>query len=171
MPTPRLRLPASPPPDPRRRPWPLLLAALALAVTGCAQAGTGTGPSQMATASSSPATVTVGPADGGRTVDLRVGDRLVVQLDTTGRPPRLPPPWTLRLPSSDVLRRIQGDPDATRVVLVADAAGTVRVLLVKRASCLPPLRCPVAAAGPGGHSEQMRPPLAGVTVAITVRVR
>jgi hypothetical protein len=149
----------------------LLLTALSLAITGCAQAATGTGPSQVSTASSSPATVTVGPADGGRTVDLRVGDRLVVRLDTTGRPGRLPPPWTLRLPPSQVLKRIQGDPDATRVVLVADTAGTVRLLLVKRASCLPPLRCPVAAAGPGGQSERMRPPLAGVTVAITVRVR
>jgi ferric-dicitrate binding protein FerR (iron transport regulator) len=169
MPTRRRRLPASPPPA-RRRPWPLLLAALALAVTGCAQAPAGPGPSQGATASSAPATVTVGPADGGRTVDLRVGDRLVVRLDTAGRPARLPPTWTLRLPSSGVLERIQADPDPTRVVLVAAGAGTVRLLLVKRASCSPPLRCPVAAAGPGG-GERMRPPLAGATVAITVRVR
>src|SRR5215211_5626536 len=35
----------------------------------------------------------------------------------------------------------------------------------------PPLRCPVAAAGPTGQSERMRPPLAAVTVVITVRVR
>jgi hypothetical protein len=43
------------------------------------------------------------------------------------------------------LERVPGDPDATRVMLVA--------------------------AGPTGQSERMRPPLAGVTVVINVRVR
>jgi hypothetical protein len=47
----------------------------------------------------------------------------------------------------------------------------VRLLLVKRAGCAPPLRCPLAAAGPTGQGERMRPPLAGVTVVITVRMR
>jgi hypothetical protein len=154
-----------------RRLWALLLPALALVLTGCAQPGTGTPRPAPATASSSPATVMVGPDDGGRTVDLKVGDRLIVQLDTDRRPARVPPPWTLRMPPSNVLKRIQGDPDAPRVVLVADAPGTVRLLLVKRAGCSPPLRCPVAAAGPTGQSERMRPPLAGATVDITVRVR
>jgi hypothetical protein len=166
-----LGLPAPLQPDRKRQLWPLLLAILALVVTACAQPGTGTSRSGPATASSSPTTVTVGPDDGGRTVDLEVGDRLVVQLQTSRRPSRFPPPWTLRLPASKVLERVPGDPDAARVVLVAAAPGTVRLLLVKRASCLPPLRCPVAAAGPTGQSERMRPPLAGVTVAITVRVR
>jgi hypothetical protein len=154
-----------------RRLWALLLPALALVLTGCAQPGTGTPRPAPATASSSPAGVMVGPDDGGRTVDLKVGDRLIVQLDTDRRPARVPPPWTLRMPPSNVLKRIQGDPDAPRVVLVADAPGTVRLLLVKRAGCSPPLRCPLAAAGPTGQSERMRPPLAGATVDITVRVR
>ena len=157
--------------DRRRRPWAVLLPALALLVASCAQPGTGTSRSGPATASSSPATVMVGPDDGGRTVNLELGDRLIVQLQTDRRPSRFPPPWTLRLPPPKVLERVRGDPDATRVVLVAAGPGAVRLLLVKRASCLPPLRCPVAAAGPTGQSERMRPPLAGVTVVITVRVR
>ena len=157
--------------DRRRRSWAVLLAALALLVAGCAQPGTGTPGSGPATPSSSPTTVTVGPDDGGRTVDLEVGDRLIVQLHTAGRPSRFPPPWTLRMPPTKVLERVPGDPDATRVMLVAAGPGTVRLLLVKRAGCAPPLRCPVAAAGPTGQSERMRPPLAGVTVVITVRVR
>ena len=140
-------------------------------VTGCAQPGTGTLRSGPATASSSPTTVTVGPNDGGRTVDLKVGDRLIVQLQANRQPSRFPPAWTLRMPPSKVLKRVQDDPDATQVVLVADGPGTVRLILVKRAGCAPPLRCPVAAAGPTGQSERMRPPLAGVTVVITVRVR
>ena len=125
--------------DRSRRSWAALLPALALLVAGCAQPGTGTGLSTAATSSMSPATVTVGPDDGGRTVDLQVGDRLIVQLQTAGRPSRFPPPWTLRLPPSRVLERVPGDPDATRVVLVAAGPGTVRLLLVKRASCAPPL--------------------------------
>jgi hypothetical protein len=157
--------------DRRRRSWAVLLPALALLVTGCAQPGTGTAHSGPATASSSPTTVTVGPDDGGRTVDLEVGDRLIVQLQTDRRPSRFPPPWTLRMPPTKVLKRVPGDPDATRVMLVAAGPGTVRLLLVKRAGCAPPLRCPVAAAGPTGQGERVRPPLAGVTVVITIRVR
>jgi hypothetical protein len=155
----------------RRRPWAMLLPALALVVAGCAQPGTGTPRSGPATASKSPAAVMVGPDDGGRTVNLEVGDRLVVRLQTAGRPSRFLPPWMLRLPPSRVLERVPGDPDAARVVLVAAEGGTVRLLLVKRAGCAPPLRCPVAAAGPTGQREWMRPPLAGVMVVITVRVR
>jgi hypothetical protein len=154
-----------------RRSWVVLLPALALVVAGCAQPGAGMSRSGPATASSSPTMVTVGPNDGGRTVDLEVGDRLIVQLQTAGRPSRFPPPWTLRLPPSTVLERVPGDPDAPRVVLVAAGPGTVRLLLVKRVGCAPPLRCPVGAADPTGQGERMRPPLAGVTVAITVRVR
>jgi hypothetical protein len=153
------------------RSWAVLLPALALVVAGCAQPGPGTPRSGPAAASSSPTTVMVGPDDGGRIVDPQVGDRLIVQLHPGRRPARFPAPWTLRLPPSKVLERVPGDPDATRVVLVVAAPGTVRLLLVKRASCAPPLRCPVAAAGPTGQNERMRPPLAGVTVVITVRVR
>jgi hypothetical protein len=157
--------------DRSRRSWAALLPALALLVAGCAQPGTGTAHFGPATASSSPTTVTVGPNDGGRTVDLEVGDRLLVQLQTDRRPSRFPPPWTLRMPPTKVLERVPGDPDATRVMLVAAGPGTVRLLLGKRAGCAPPLRCPMAAAGPTGQSERIRPPLAGVTVVITVHVR
>ena len=151
------------------RRWALLLPILVLAAGGCAQQGTGT-PQAAAKASPSPATVAVGPADGGRTVDLRVGDRLIVKL--TGTPPPSPfrPGWTLRSPPSKVLRRVPGNPAATRVVFVADQPGTVRLILVQRLGCYPPLRCP--AAGPtGSESERIRPPLNGVTVPIIVRVR
>ena len=151
------------------RRWALLLPILVLAATGCAPQGTGT-PQAAAKVATSPATVTVGPTDGGRTVDLRVGDRLIVQLTGTTPPSRLRPAWTLRSPASKVLRRVPGNPTATRVVFVADQPGTVRLVLVKRLGCYPPLRCPVA--GPtGSESERMRPPLNGVTVPITVQVR
>jgi hypothetical protein len=151
------------------RRWALLLPILVLAATGCAQQGTGT-PQVAAKVATSPATVTVGPTDGGRTVDLRVRDRLIVQLTGTTPPSRLRPAWTLRSPPSRVLRRVPGNPDATRVVFVANQPGTVRLVLVKRLGCYPPLRCPVA--GPASsESERMRPPLNGVTVPITVRVR
>jgi hypothetical protein len=148
----------------RRRLWALLLPVLAVALAGCAQPGTGS----PRAAAASPATVTVGPADGGRTVDLEVGDRLVVQLTTATPPAPLRPAWTLRLSPSGELRRVPGDPAATRVVLVADRPGTVRVMLAKRYGCEPPLRCPVAQ--PLGQSERMRPPLERPTVTITVRV-
>jgi hypothetical protein len=151
------------------RRWALLLPILVLAAGGCAQPDTRTPRVAVATASS-PATVTVGPTDGGRTVDLKVRDRLIVELSGTTSPSRLRPAWTLRSPASKVLRRVPGSPDATRVVLVADQPGTVRLVLVKRLGCSPPLRCPVA--GPASNeSERMRPPLNGVTVPITVRVR
>ena len=151
------------------RRWALLLPILVLAATGCAQQGTGT-PQVAAKVATSPATVTVGPTDGGRTVDLRVRDRLIVQLTGTTPPSRLRPAWTLRSPPSKVLRRVPGNPAATQIVFVADQPGTVRLVLVKRLGCYPPLRCPVA--GPtGSESERMRPPLNGVTVPITVRVR
>jgi hypothetical protein len=104
-------------------------------------------------------------------VDLEVGDRRIIQLHTAKWPAQFPPPWTLRLPPSNVLERIPGHPDAARVLLVADGPGTVRLLLVERASCAPPLRCPLAAASPTSERARMRPPLAGVTVVITVRVR
>jgi hypothetical protein len=102
-------------------------------------------------------------------VDLNVRDRLLVELTGTTPPSRFRPAWTLRAPASKVLQRVPGNPDATRVMFVADQPGTVQLVLV-RLGCYPPLRCPVA--GPGAsESERMRPPLNGVTVAITVRVR
>jgi hypothetical protein len=151
------------------RRWALLLPILVLAAGGCAQQSTGT-PQAAAKPAASPATVTVEPTDGGRTVDLKVGDRLIVELTGTTPQSRLRPAWTLRAPASKVLQRVPGNPDATRVMFVADQPGTVQLVLVKRLGCYPPLRCPVA--GPGAsESERMRPPLNGVTVPITVRVR
>ena len=151
------------------RRWALLVPILVLAATGCAQQG-GATPQAAAKVATSPATVTVGPTDGGRTVDLEVRDRLIVELTGTTPSSRLRPAWTLRSPASKVLRRVPDNPTATRVVFVADQPGTVRLVLVKRLGCYPPLRCPVA--GPtDSDSERMRPPLNGVTVPITVRVR
>jgi hypothetical protein len=140
-----------------------------LAAGGCAQPGTDT-PQAAAKAATSPATVTVGPTDGGRTMDLKVGDRLIVELTGTSPPSRLRPAWTLRSPSSQVLRWVPGSPDATRVMFVAEQPGTVQLVLVERLGCDPPLRCPVAGPASNG-SERMRPPGNGVTVSITVRVR
>jgi len=140
-----------------------------LAAGGCAQQGSGT-PQAAAKAAASPATVAVGPTDGGRTVNIKVGDRLIVEPTGTTPPSRFQPAWTLRAPSSRVLQRVPGNPGATRVVFVAHQPGTVQLVLVKRLGCYPPLRCPVA--GPASNeSERMRPPLNGVTVPITVRVR
>ena len=154
----------------RERPWPFVLPVLVLVVSGCAQPGTGRSHTAASATSTPPATVTVGPGDGGRTVDLTVGDRLVVQLTTTKSPSRHQPAWALRSPPSTVLRRVQGNPNATQVTLVADQPGTVRLVLVRRFGCDPPRRCPVA--GPSdGQSERMRPPLERPTVTITVRVR
>ena len=152
--------------------WPPLLAVLALVVvTGCAQPSTQTLATGPATTSTPPpTTVTVGPGDDGRTVNLKVGDRLIVQLQTTKRPSKFPPAWTLRPPPSKVLKRVQGNLTPTQAVFVADGSGTVRLLLVKRQGCAPPLRCPLAA-DPSGQREQMHPPLQPVVVTITIRVR
>jgi hypothetical protein len=100
----------------------------------------------------------------------RSRDRLIVELTGTTPSSHLRPAWTLRSPASKVLQRVPGNPDAPRVVFVADQPGTVQLVLVKRLGCYPPLRCPIA--GPASNqSERMRPPLNGVTVPITVRVR
>ena len=152
--------------------WPPLLAVLVLVVvTGCAPPDTQTLATDQATTSTPPpTTVTVGPRDDGRTVNLKVGDWLIVQLQTTRRPSKFPPAWMLRPPPSKVLERVQGKPVPTQVVFVADGAGTVRLILVKRLGCYPPLRCPLAAQA-FGQSEQMHPPLPTAMVIITVRVR
>jgi len=152
--------------------WPPLLVVLALVVVaGCAQPGTQTLATDPATTSTTPpTTVTVGPNDDGRTVNLKVGDRLIVQLQTTKRPSKFPPAWTLRPPPSKVLKRVQGNLTPTQAVFVADGSGTVRLLLVKRQGCAPPLHCPLAA-DPSGQREQMHPPLPPLVVTITIRVR
>jgi hypothetical protein len=145
------------------RRW-LLSVVVAAVAAGCAQPGNralGNGESGGAP----PATVTVGPADDGRTVDLQVGDRLVVDLSAAKRQPRALGTWRLQVPRTTVLKRIEAASTLTRVVLAAEAPGTVRLLLSHRRSCDPPLQCPMA--GPTGPSERM--PLPAVVVTIRVQ--
>jgi hypothetical protein len=147
------------------RRWLLPIVVLALAA-GCAQQGTQANDETAATPAE-PATVTIGPDDSGKTVDLNVGDRLVVELRAAKQPSRLPRIWTLELPRSKVLKRVDRDSTFTRVVLIAEALGTVRLLLLQRGSCDPPRLCPMAE--PSGQSERMHRPLPAV--AITIRVQ
>jgi hypothetical protein len=165
MPTPRT---GSPQPGRQRRTGsrgPLLVSILTLAiVTGCAQ----TLAADPAATSTSPATITVGPVDDGKTVDIEVGARLVVQLQTAKRPSRFPPAWTLRSPPSKALKRIKEGSNPTQVVFVADRPGTVRLTLVKRRGCYPPLRCPLAA---DPSSDGTGPPLPSATATVTIRVQ
>jgi hypothetical protein len=139
---------------------------VAAVAAGCAQPGSqtlGDGQARGAT----PATVTVGPADDGRTVDLRVGDRLVVELSDAKRQPRPPRTWRLQVPRTTVLKRVDNASTLTRVVLAAEAPGTVRLLLSRRRSCDPPLQCPMA--GPTAPSERMAMPLPAVVITIRVQ--
>ena len=145
--------------------WLLPIVVLAVA-GGCAQPDT-QALGETAATPTEPATVTVGPNDGGKTVDLKVGDRLVVELRAAKQPSRFSRAWTLELPRSTVLKRVDRDSTLTRVVLIAEAPGTVRLLLLQRRSCDPPLQCPMA--DPSGQSERMHPPLPAV--AITIRVQ
>jgi hypothetical protein len=152
---------------PAGRVWQLLPILIVAAVAGCAQPGTRPLGADTTTTSSPPATVTVGPNDDGRTVDLEVGDRLIVELVAAKQPSRVSSAWTLELPPSKVLRRVDRDATRTPVVLVAEAPGMLRLILLQRRGCGPPLQCPLA--GPSGQSERMHPPLPAV--AITIRVR
>jgi hypothetical protein len=144
--------------------WLLPIVVLAVAA-GCAQPGT-QALGETAATPAEPATVTIGPDDGGKTVDLKVGDRLVVALRAAKQPPRFSRAWTLELPRSKVLKRVDRDSTLMRVVLIAEAPGMVRLLLLQRRSCDPPLLCPMAE--PSGQSERMHRPLPAV--AITIRV-
>jgi hypothetical protein len=147
------------------RRW-LLLVVVAAVAANCAQPGTqALGGGQAGGAA--PATVTVGPADDGKTVDLRVGDRLVVELNAAKRQSRPLGTWRLQVPRTTVLRRVGGASTLTRVVLVAEAPGTVRLLLSRRRSCDPPLQCPMAE--PTAHSERMAPPVPAVVITIRVQ--
>ena len=144
----------------------LLAVVVAAVAAGCAQPGTqALGAGQAGGAP--PATVTVGPADDGKTVDLRVGDRLVVELNAAKPQSRPPRTWRLQLPRTTVLRRVDSASTLTRVVLAAEAPGTVRLLLSHRRSCDPPLQCPMAE--PTRQSERMAPPLAAVVITIRVQ--
>jgi hypothetical protein len=147
------------------RRW-LLSVVVAAVAAGCAHPGNqalGNG----GTGGAPPATVTVGPADDGRTVDLQVGDRLVVDLSAAKRQPRPPRTWRLQVPRTTVLKRIDNASTLTRVVLAAETPGTVRLLLSRRRSCDPPLQCPMA--GPTGQSERMALPLPAVVITIRVQ--
>jgi hypothetical protein len=53
---------------------------------------------------------------------------------------------------------------------MAQAPGMIRLSLVKRQGCSPPLRCPLAA-DPSGQSERMHPPLPAVVITITIRAQ
>jgi hypothetical protein len=133
---------------------------LAVLVSGCAQPGTSTFACGPAVASGSATTIVAGPDDDGRTYHLRVGERLVVELRPT---------WALRPPPSTVLKRLDRDSDPTRVTFLAQAAGTVQLVLLKPRGCQPPLRCPLA--DPSGTSQGMHPPLPAVVVTITIQVQ
>jgi len=148
-----------------RRWWLLPIVMLAVA-GGCAQPGT-QALGETAAIPAQPATVTVGPNDGGKTVNLRVGDRLVVELRTAKQPTRFSRTWTLELPRSTVLKRVDRDSTLTQVVLIAETPGTVRLLLLQRRSCDPPRLCPMAE--PSGQSERMHRPLPAVTITIRVQ--
>jgi hypothetical protein len=150
-----------------RRAW-LLLSILAVVVAGCAQPGTSTSAGNPAAAVRSSATIVVGPDDDGRTYDLRVGERLIVELRQTGQRSRRST-WTLRSPPSTVLKRLDRDSGPTRVMFVAQAAGTVRLVLLKPRGCQPPLRCPMV--DPSGESQGMHPPLPTLVVTIAIRVQ
>jgi hypothetical protein len=137
-------------------------------IAGCARPGTQTVSVDATTASPAPAIVTVGPNDDGRTVDLKVGDRLVVELHAAKQPSRFPPAWTVGSLPPKLLKRIPGDSTPTRVVFVAEAPGMVQLVLIQRLSCAPPLHCPLAA-GPSGRSERIHPPLPAVVITIRVQ--
>lgn len=145
-----------------------LLPILALLISGCAQAGTSTFAGEPAVASHSPTTIRVGPDDDGRTYHLKIGERLVVELRPTSQPSRRST-WTLRPPPSTVLKRLERDSDPTRVTFLAEAAGTVRLVLLKPRGCQPPLRCPLA--DPSGTSQGMHPPFPAFVATITIQVQ
>jgi hypothetical protein len=152
---------------PGGRVWQLLSILIVVAVAGCAQPGTQPLGDEPTITSIPPATVAVGPNDDGRTVDLKVGDQLIVELTAAQQPSRFSAAWTLQLPPSAVLRRVDSDTTRTRAVFDAQAPGTVRLILRQRRGCDPPRQCPLA--GPSGQSERMHPPLPAV--AITIRVQ
>jgi hypothetical protein len=137
-------------------------------LSGCAQPSTSTFAGGPAVASGSATTIVVGPDDDGKTYHLRVGERLVVELGPTSQPSRRST-WTLRPPPSTALKRLDRDSDPTRVTFLAQAAGTVRLVLLKPRGCQPPLRCPLA--DPSGASQGIHPPLPTLVVTITIQVQ
>jgi hypothetical protein len=153
---------------PRARSAWRLLPILAVLLSGCAQPGTLTLAGGPAVASGSATTIVVGPDDDGKTYHLRVGERLVVELRPTSQPSQRST-WTLRPPPSTVLKRLDRDSDPTRVTFLAQAAGTVQLVLLKPRGCQPPLRCPLA--DPSGASQGIHPPLPALVATITIQVQ
>ena len=145
-----------------------LLPILAVLLSGCAQSSTSTLAGGPAVASGSATTIVVGPDDDGKTYHLRVGERLVVELRPTSQPSQRST-WTLRPPPSTVLKRLDRDSDPTRVTFLAQAAGTVQLVLLKPRGCQPPLRCPLA--DPSGASQGIHPPLPALVATITIQVQ
>ena len=110
----------------------------------------------------------VGPDDDGRTYHLKIGERLVVELRPTSQP-SLRAIWTLRPPPPTVLKRLDRDSDPTRVTFLAQAAGTVQLVLLKPRGCQPPLRCPLA--DPSGTGQGIHPPLPTLVATIIIQVQ
>jgi hypothetical protein len=145
-----------------------LLPILAVFLSGCAQPSTSTLADDPAVASRSPTTIMVGPDDDGRTYHLKIGERLVVELRPTSQP-SLRAIWTLRPPPPTVLKRLDRDSDPTRVTFLAQAAGTVQLVLLKPRGCQPPLRCPLA--DPSGTGQGIHPPLPTLVATIIIQVQ
>jgi len=137
-------------------------------LSGCAQPSTSTLAGDPAVASRSPTTIMVGPDDDGRTYHLKIGERLVVELRPTSQP-SLRAIWTLRPPPPTVLKRLDRDSDPTRVTFLAQAAGTVQLVLLKPRGCQPPLRCPLA--DPSGTGQGIHPPLPTLVATIIIQVQ
>jgi hypothetical protein len=153
---------------PRVRPTWRVLPILAVLLSGCAQPSTSTLVGGPAVASGPATTIVVGPDDDGRTYHLKVGERLVVELRPTSQPSRRST-WTLRPPPSTALKRLDRDSDPRRVTFLAQAAGTVQLVLLKPRGCQPPLRCPLA--DPSGMSQGIHPPLPAQVVTIIIQVQ
>ena len=102
---------------------------LAILAAGCARPS----PQEYQGASQrQPTMVNIGVRDVGRTVELAVGDRLVVVL-----PPAGPPgsdPWTLTYPI-ELLASVGGGQSSQRRELVARATGTGRIVISAPWSC------------------------------------
>ena len=89
------------------RRW-LLSVVLAAVAAGCAQPGNqALGASQAGGAP--PATVTIGPADDGKTVDLQVSDRLAVELKAASTNGRVEVDGALPLKSEKGGRRVEAE--------------------------------------------------------------
>lgn len=116
-----------------------------------------------------PATVLVGIGDVGDSVELRPGDRLVVDLAEEGS--AAPIEWKLADYPRDALEVISSDEDASRFEFEAAREGGGRIQLSGRPTCERPLvesdggiQCPLLGAGaPGGLPVRL--------FVITVRVR